>query len=262
MDFLISPLVNALLFFYSIFGGSFVMAIIIMTVLVRLITIPLTLPQQKSTRKMQELAPQLEELKKKYGNDRNKLAQAQMQLYKENNVNMFGGCLPLILQLFIMIAFYQAITGALAVNPLQLLALTHRVAPGLGPLIPINSKFFGFDLGLPDTRPVINLILPLLVVGTTWLSQKLMTPPSADASSAAMTRQMNIMMPLMFGFFALSFPSGLSIYFIVSNLIGAGQAGLMNRFWKPNLAAKPAVSKASQPVKAIAAPKGKKVAKG
>jgi YidC/Oxa1 family membrane protein insertase len=219
----------------------------------------LTLPQQRSTRKMQALAPQLEEIKKKYGNDRNKLAQAQMQLYKENNVSMFGGCLPLILQLVIMIAFYQAITGALAINPLQLLQLSHRVAPGLGSLIPISSKFAIFDLGLPETQPVVNLILPVLVVATTWLSQKLMTPPSADPSASAMTRQMNVMMPLMFGFFALNFATGLSIYFIVSNLIGAAQALVMNRYWQPTLATTTSVTtKASKPVKAIAAPKAKK----
>ena len=258
MDFLISPMVNALLFFYSVFGNSFVMAIIVMTILVRLITLPLTLPQQRSTRKMQALAPQLEEIKKKYGNDRNKLAQAQMQLYKENNVSMFGGCLPLILQLVIMIAFYQAITGALAINPLQLLSLSHRVAPGLGPLIPISSKFAIFDLGLPETQPVVNLILPVLVVATTWLSQKLMTPPSADPSASAMTKQMNVMMPLMFGFFALNFATGLSIYFIVSNLIGAAQALAMNRYWQPTLATTGVTTKASKPAKAIAAPKEKK----
>ena len=114
MDILISPLVNMLLLLYGALGNSFVLAIIIATIVIRLITLPLTLPQQRNSRKMAELAPQLEELKKKHGNDRNKFAQAQMELYKENKVNMFGGCLPLILQLVIMIAFYQALTGSLA----------------------------------------------------------------------------------------------------------------------------------------------------
>src|SRR5512142_3236439 len=97
-----------MLLLYGLLGHSFVMAIIVATILVRLVTLPLTLPQMRNSRKMAELAPQMEELKKKYGNDRNKFAQAQMALYKENNVNMFSGCLPLILQLVIMIAFYQA----------------------------------------------------------------------------------------------------------------------------------------------------------
>jgi YidC/Oxa1 family membrane protein insertase len=219
VDFLISPMVNGLLFFYSILGQSFPLAIVVTTILVRLITLPLTLPQQRSSRKMQALAPQLEELKKKYGNDRAKMSQAQMQLYKENNVSMFGGCLPLILQLFIMIAFYQAITGALAVNPLQLLSLAHRALPAVAPLIPINNTFLWLNLGHPDQY----FVLPILVVVTTYFQQKIATPPSVDPSASSMTKQMNLMMPLMFGLFALQFASGLSIYFIVSNLVGVAQ---------------------------------------
>ena len=223
MDFLISPMVNGLLFFYSILGQSFPLAIVVSTILVRLITLPLTLPQQRSSRKMQALAPQLEELKKKHGNDRAKMSQAQMQLYKDNNVSMFGGCVPLILQLFVMIAFYQAITGALAVNPLQLLALAHRALPAVAPLIPINNTFLWLNLGQPDQF----FVLPILVVATTYLQQKLATPPSVDPSAASMTKQMNLMMPLMFGLFALQFASGLSIYFIVSNLVGVAQYKLI-----------------------------------
>ncbi len=267
MDILISPLVNMLLLLYGLFGNSFVMAIIVATILIRLVTLPLTLPQLRNSRKMAELAPQLEELKKKYGSDRNKFAQAQMALYKENKINMFGGCLPLILQLVVMIAFYQALTGALATNPLQLQTLSHRVIPGLIPLIPINPIFMIYDLGLPGILPsveqnlspivaqILVFILPALVVATTYLSQKLMATPSADPSQASMTRQMNIIMPMMFGLFALQFASGLSIYFIVSNLVGAAQSWLVNRRWKqkpilvPAAAAVPA-SKASKPIAA------------
>jgi YidC/Oxa1 family membrane protein insertase len=260
-----------LLVFYGVLGHSFVLSIIVATILIRLITLPLTLPQQKNSRKMAELAPQLEELKKKYCNDRNKFAQAQMELYRENKINMFGGCLPLILQLVIMIAFYQALTGALATNPLQLQTLSHRVLPGLIPLIPINPIFLIYDLGLPGVLPVIEqnvspivaqllvFILPALVVATTYLSQKLMATPSADPSQASMTRQMNIIMPMMFGLFALQFASGLSIYFIVSNVVGAAQSWLMNRRWekKPILAPATAAIAPSKASKKIAAPADK-----
>ncbi len=273
MDILISPLVNMLLLLYGVLGHSFVLAIIVATILIRMITLPLTLPQQRNSRKMAELAPQLEEIKKKYGNDRNKFAQAQMELYKENKVNMFGGCLPLILQLVIMIAFYQALTGSLATNPLQLQTLSHRVLPVFVPLIPINPYFFIYDLGLPGVLPAVEqsvsplvaqllvFILPALVVATTYLSQKLMATPSADPSQASMTRQMNIIMPMMFGLFALQFASGLSIYFIVSNLVGAAQSWLMNRRWqqKPILAPATAAVSTSKASKPIAAPADKAV---
>ena len=259
MDILITPLVNMLLLFYGVLGNSFVMAIIVATILIRLITLPLTLPQQRNSRKMAELQPQLEEMKKKFGNDRNKMAQAQMELYRENKINMFGGCLPLILQLVIMIAFYQALTGALATNPVQLLQLAHRALPPLVPLIPINASFLVYDLGMPGLQPsvqqslspivaqVLTFLLPALVVGTTYLSQKTMATPSADSSQQAMTRQMNLIMPLMFGLFSLQFASGLSIYFIVSNLVGAGQAMLMTKRWqKAPLLPAPAVTKTSK----------------
>jgi YidC/Oxa1 family membrane protein insertase len=265
VDILISPLVNMLLLLYGVLGHSFVLAIIVATILIRLITLPLTLPQQRNSRKMAELAPQLEELKKKYGNDRNKFAQAQMELYRENKINMFGGCLPLILQLVIMIAFYQALTGALATNPLQLQTLSHRVLPALVPLIPIDPIFMIYDLGLPGILPAVEqnvspivaqllvFILPALVVLTTYLSQKLMTPPSGDPSQASMTKQMNIIMPMMFGLFALQFASGLSIYFIVSNVVGAAQSWLMNRRWQKQPLLEPgapavAASKASKKI--------------
>jgi YidC/Oxa1 family membrane protein insertase len=273
VDILISPLVNMLLLLYGVLGHSFVLAIIVATILIRLVTLPLTLPQQRNSRKMAELAPQLAELKKKYGNDRNKFSQAQMELYKENKINMFGGCLPLILQLVVMIAFYQALIGSLATNPLQLQTLSHRVLPVFVPLIPINPYFLIYDLGLPGILPAVEqnvspivaqllvFILPALVVGTTYLSQKLMAAPSADPSQASMTRQMNIIMPMMFGLFALQFASGLSIYFIVSNVVGAAQSWLMNRRWQQNPVLAPATATAStsKASKAIAAPADKAV---
>jgi len=225
MDFLISPLVNALLLFYAILGSSFVLALIVTTVLLRLITLPLTLPQQRSMRKMNDLQPKLKELQKKYAGNREKLSQEQMKLYKEYGVNPLGGCLPLILQLVIMIAFYQAIVGALALNPLQLMNLSQRVQPFAVPYLPINSQFLWLNLGQPDPY----FILPIIVVVTTYLQQRLMTVPNADPTTSSTTRQMNIMMPLMFGLFALNYASGLSIYFIVSNLVGIAQYGLIGR---------------------------------
>jgi YidC/Oxa1 family membrane protein insertase len=261
MDILVSPMVNVLLFFYHLLGNSFVLSIVITTVLVRLITLPLTMPQMRSSRKMAALQPQLTDLKKKFGNDKQKFAEAQMKLYRENNVSMFGGCLPLILQMFIMIAFYQAITGALAVNPLQLLSLSHRAAPELASLIPIDSHFLWLNLGLSDQTPILMFLLPALVVVTTYLQQKLAAPPSGDPSAASVSKQMNIMMPMMFGLFALNFASGLSIYFIVSNAIGVAQYLVLGKRMTPAVAAAPAkasIKSAATNTKALAAPKAKK----
>lgn len=225
MDFLIAPIVSALLISYSVLGNNFVLAITIVTVLVRLVTLPLTLPQQRSMRKQAEIQPQIKALQEKYKGNRQKLAEEQMKLMREAGVNPLGGCLPLILQLFIMIALYNAITTSLALNPLQLVSLSQRVGPQIAPLLPINSQFLWLDLGQPDQF----FVLPILVVVTTFLQQKVMTPVNPDPQQAAMSRQMNIMMPLMFGLFALQFASGLSIYFIVSNIIGIAQFYFIGR---------------------------------
>jgi YidC/Oxa1 family membrane protein insertase len=115
-------------------------------------------------------------------------------------------------------------------------------------LVPLPSKWLWFDLARPD-----QIVLPLLVAGSTWLQQKLTMPttaPSSDEQSAQMQKSMTVTMPLMFGFFAMQMPAGLSIYFIVSNLVGMGIQWFTNRLLKddeiqtPALSRKPAVSAA------------------
>jgi YidC/Oxa1 family membrane protein insertase len=216
------PMTNGLLLLYD-YLGSFALSIAIFTVLMRVLIIPLTLPQQRSAKKMQELqqSPDWQEIQKKYAKDREKLAQAQMEMYKKYGVNPLGGCLPLLIQFPIWIGLYNAIYQLLGTTPLNLLDLSRNLypsLPSLSSLVPLQSKFLWMDLGRPDQL----YILPVLVAATTWFSQKVMTPPSAgaDDQTASMTQSMQWMMPMMFGFFSLQFPAGLSIYFIVSNLVG------------------------------------------
>ena len=215
---ILNPMVNLLLLFYGLLGHQTVLAITALTLVVRLLTLPLTLKQQKSARRMQELQPELLKLQKKYADDKEKLAQEQMKLYREAGINPLGGCLPLLIQLPILYGLWQAIMRTLAASPLELVRLSQNIysfIPGLASLIPLQSRFLWMDLGQPDPY----YVLPILVVVTSWLSQKILTPPSTDPRSAAMNQQMLIMMPLMFGFFSISFASGLSIYFIISNLV-------------------------------------------
>jgi len=224
-DFLVlNPMVNLLLFFYQLFGQQTIIAIAVLTVLVRLIILPLTIKQQQSAQRMQELQPELQKLQKKYAQDKEKLAQEQMKFYQEAGMNPLGGCLPLLVQFPIMIGLYQGIIRATAVTPLDLLRLSQNVGtvfgltiPGLASLIPLQSTFLWLDLGQPDPY----FVLPLLVMATSWLSQKILTAPTmaTDERSAAMNQQMQIMMPLMFGFISITYASGLSIYFIISNLV-------------------------------------------
>jgi YidC/Oxa1 family membrane protein insertase len=238
-DFIINPFVTTLTFLYSILGQNVVLSIVVFTVLVRLITYPLTIQQQRSTKAMQTLQPELKKLQEKYKGDKEKLSQEQMQLYRQYGVNPMGGCLPMVVQLPVMLALYQAIIFALAATPYQLMELSGRLMiPGLDKLVPLQNSFLGLNLTQPPSAAnIISFVLPILVVITTWLQFKMTMPstpaaPSADGKpnqSAAMTQSMGTIMPVMYGFFALQFSIGLSIYFIVSNVIGIIQYALMGK---------------------------------
>jgi YidC/Oxa1 family membrane protein insertase len=235
-DLILNPFVTLLTFLYSILGQNVVLAIVVFTILVRVAILPLTAQQQRSAREMQKLQPELKKLQEKHKNDREKLAQEQMALYKEHGVNPFGGCLPLLIQFPILIGLYQAIIFALAATPFQLLDLSSRfLIPGLDHLVPLNNMWLGMDLTKPPTaNPTWALALPALVLVTTWLQSKLTIPPAPPSDDGkpnqaqAMTQSMTTVMPLMFGFFSLSFSVGLSIYFITGNIIGIIQYSLMN----------------------------------
>ena len=229
-DLILNPFITVLTVLYQLFNSS-VVAIILFTVLIRLLTYPLTAQQTRASKAMAELQPELKKIQDKYKNDREKLSQEQMKLYREYGVNPIGGCLPLIIQLPIWIGLYQAINHALAATPLQLLDLSGRfMLPGLDKLVPLNNVWLGMDLTqAPTANPTYALIFPVLVLITSYLQSKMMTPPTAASEdgkpnqAAAMTQSMTTIMPLMMGMFSLSFSVGLSVYFIVSNIMGIVQ---------------------------------------
>jgi YidC/Oxa1 family membrane protein insertase len=230
-NFIAYPLANLILLFYNFLGHSTVLSIAVLTLLINLITFPLTLSQQRSARKMQQLQPEIEKLQKKHGKDRERLAQEQMKLYKEVGINPMGGCLPLLVQMPI---WFGPIRYAIPSTPLELFQFAPHIykwLPGVVGLVPLQSTFLGMDLGQPPSPAQWwSYSLPVLVLVTSWLQQKLLTPPSSgdDQSQAAvMNRQMQIMMPLMFMFFTLQYAVGLSIYFVLSSLIRIAQYYLM-----------------------------------
>ena len=228
---IINPMINAMLLFYSLLGQQFILAIIALTILIRILVFPLSLKQQRSMMVMQAMqrSKEWQDIQKKYKGDREKLAQEQMRLYREYGVNPAGGCLPTLIQFPVLIGLYQSILRVLAVSPLQLVDLAQRVyLPGLAALVPLNDRFLWLNLGNPDPL----YVLPILVVATTWAQQKLLTPPNPDPQAAGMNQTMQVMMPLMFGFFALSFSSALSIYFVISNVVGVVQYGIINRWFR------------------------------
>jgi len=245
-DAFLTLFTNALLLIYALVG-DFGLAIILFTVIVRLVTHPIMAAQIKSSAGMQQLtqSDEYKKMQEKYKKDQEKLGQETMRLYKEHGVNPFSSCLPTLIQLPIMIGFYQSIARAIGATPMHLLDVARNIYPwmtqitpaaSLSALIPIQSRFLWMDLGQPE-RVVLSFlpfgipVLAILVGITTYLQTKLTMPPSAGPNdqSAQMTKSMTLMMPVMLFMFTLNYASGLAVYFITSNLIGILQYAALGK---------------------------------
>lgn len=243
-DLIIKPFVNVLLLINSTFG-SMGIAIILFTLLIRLVTHPLMVKQIKGAAKMQELTRDKRyiEMQAKYKNDKERLAQEQMKLYREMGVNpitsLGSSCLPLLIQLPIMIGLYQALVQTTVSTPLELHALSKFLYPwmhSISSIVPINSQFFWMDLGQPERLIIPGLsfgipIIAILVLATSWLQSRVMQPPSDPNNPQAgmMGSMMNIYMPLLMGYMGLTLASGLGLYFIVGNIFSIGQYALLGK---------------------------------
>jgi YidC/Oxa1 family membrane protein insertase len=230
-------MINLLIALSHFLFNNFGLTIIIFTIVIRVILLPLTLRQLRSTRAMTALQPKLMELQKKYAKDKQRLAQEQMALYKESGVSPAGCAVPMIIQFPIWIALYQAIVLALAVNPEALLNLSRYLYSWAVPLstLPLNNSFLGLNLA------VGNAALAIVVGITMWVQQKMVTPTNQDPRMAQQSQMMLWMMPIIFTFFSLSFPSGLALYWVVSNIFSiivqyyvTGWGGLSLNFLRPS----------------------------
>ena len=229
---IIQPMVNSLLLLYWVFFSNFGIAIIAFTMLVRLVMVPLTIKQSRQIKAMNGLQPLMKQLQEKYKNDRQRVSQETMKLYKEHGVNPLGCLGPMFIQFPIWIGLFQAIRQTVSNNPENLVELSGNLyswLPQVHSIIPINSSFLWMDLALPDPSP---FVMPILVGGSMFVMQKMTTMPSVDARQASTNRMMLWMMPLMFGFFTLNFSSGLAVYWVVSNIIGVAIQGFITG-WDP-----------------------------
>lgn len=238
---IIQPMTNLLLLIYDLLGHgphTFGFAIILFTIIIKVITWPLNASQVKGAQAMQALQNDKEwqDIQKKYAKDKEKLAQEQMRVYKERGINPFASCLPTLVQFPIIIGLYQSITRALSITPFDMLKLARTIYPfqNVEGIIPLNSKFLWMDLGRPESIQILGFALPtlaIIVALTTYIQSKLTMPASTNPNdqSAQMTKMMSIYMPLMLGWFALNFASGIAVYFIVSNVLGVVQYAATGR---------------------------------
>lgn len=214
----LANLLRDILAYFFRLTGDYGVAIILLTVAVRVILLPLNVSQMRAMRKMQELAPKAKELQAKYKNDPQRLNQETMKLYREHGVNPVAGCLPLLLQFPILIALFQAfqnpnlnaeaVPAFLGLNLFLPSSGQHALVVGLGGIaLPLGARY---------------LVLPALAALTTYWQTVASTPAGADPSQ----RVMLYIMPVMIGYFSLTFPAGLSLYWVVSNLLSILQTYL------------------------------------
>lgn len=277
--------------------ANYGLAIIIFTIIIKMILIPLNIRSQKAMRKQQKVQPVIAELQKKYANDQEKLQREMMKIYKENNISMAGGCLPMLIQFPILIGLYQVIQRPLsyligvdwgdltnAANPVVVEVLRLRdamvnlgynlgsyaeagvdmikksgqiqlskwaevvgtngsvlegVNGGTHPWV-INFNFFGLDLAnapsaafskimaldFSDWSIIALLAIPILAVVASIISMKVTQAQSGqnkanaeNNQAAQMSKTMNLMMPVMTGFFTITLPAGLGLYWIISSAV-------------------------------------------
>lgn len=270
--------------------ANYGLSIIIFTVLIKLILLPLNIHSQKAMKKQQKVQPIIAQLQEKYKNDQEKLQREMMKIYKENNISMTGGCLPMFIQFPILIGLYQVIQkplsylkgvdwmqqavidkvymlrdamassiGSLAQQTEEQLANMSQIQlsnwAGIvnGPSDPwvINFNFLGLDLSnvpseafgyimrldFSDWSKILLLLIPILAVVSALLTNKItmlqtgQTKTNDNSQASQMQKSMLWMMPLMSGFFTLTLPSGLGIYWIISSVMQIVQQLVLNYYF-------------------------------
>ena len=212
---LINPLTNLFILLTTLTGNAG-FGVILLTIFIRIITLPLTLRQMHSTRMMAMLSPRMQELQRRY-KDPKRRSEEQMKLYREMGINPLGCASSMLLQFPILIALYQVFSVAVGESPEALIRVSNRLydLDILRNGLPLPADFLWLHLGRPDP-----LILPISVAATTYVLQKMTVLPTTDERMRAQNSMMNLLMPLLFGWITISLPSGLGLYYVLSNLIG------------------------------------------
>ncbi len=241
---LIQPLANGLIVAYRLLGENMGLAILGFGLFLRVVLNPLTKPYMKSMKKMKDFAPQLEKLKKKHKGDKVKLAQAQSEFYKQKGINPGAGCLPYLLQIVVLIAFFNVFSRVLIPNGDIVARFNELLYEPLkfGAQEIINTKFLYLDVTKPDVINIPSLPFPLpgpvliLAAFVQFLSAKIMAPyvkaeekaaekteEKADDIQAAMQKSMIYTFPLMTIVIGLRFASGLALYWLLFSVYQAIQ---------------------------------------
>jgi YidC/Oxa1 family membrane protein insertase len=234
--FFFGPVYNVMMLLYHL-TSNFALSIVLLTLLIRVCLIPLTRKQLQSSRKMQELQPQIKALQAQYRGDPQGLMAAQRQLFKENNYSQMQGCLPLLIQMPVLYALFGAFRTVITLQPqYHTLGLLQQINNSIYSFLPkvvaassshpIHTQFLWTDLALPDPLH----ILPLLAAALTFIQLRMAMPvrpkraPGQAADTTAQATQFTMyLMPLVTFLFGLNFPSGMALYWCVGTLFMAVQ---------------------------------------
>ena len=211
---LLDPMINFLIILNNVLFDSYGLAIIAFTIVVRIVTFPLTLRQLNQTRAMQTLQPQIQQLQKKF-TDPKRRQQEIMKAYKGAGVNPLGCLGPMVLQFPVLIALFYAIRQTLAISPEALSNLYGHIYDWhfLEASVPLSTSFLGMNMAES------NLIMVVLVGGTTWIQTRTAQTVVTDDRARAQQQMMQWLLPVMFMFFTFSFPSGVAVYWVVTTLV-------------------------------------------
>lgn len=207
-DFIAKPLLVALNFFHQ-YVNNYGVAIIILTIIIKIVFWPLSHKSYKSMESMKKIQPMMQQVRDKYKDDREKMNQEMMQLYKTYKVNPAGGCLPMLLQIPVFIGLYQALLNAIELRHASFIAT-----------VPFTDMPWLVDLSAQDPY----YVTPIVMGATMFLQQK-MTPSPGDPMQA----KIMLLMPVVFTFLFLSFPAGLVVYWLVNNVLSIAQQWFMLR---------------------------------
>lgn len=207
-DFLAKPLLMGLNWFYN-YVGNYGVAIMLLTICIKILFWPLSQKSYKSMNKMKKIQPMMTKVREKYKDDRQKMNQEMMQLYKTYKVNPAGGCFPMLIQIPVFFGLYQALLGSIE--------LRHAI---FIKYLPFTDYIWLADLSAKDPFYITPLIM-----GATMLLQQKLTPSPGDPTQA----KIMLFMPLIFTFMFLNFPSGLVVYWLINNVLSIGQQWLMLR---------------------------------
>jgi YidC/Oxa1 family membrane protein insertase len=215
-DILAKPCLWLMNYIYSVIP-NYGVAIIILTVIIKLVLWPLGNKSYASMNQMKKLQPLMAEIREKYKDDKKKMNEELMGLYRIYKVNPMGGCLPMVLQIPVFFALYRMLYEAIEL----------RHAPFVGWINDLSApdRLFRFDFSIPFMEPPYGIPVLTIIMGATMLLQQKMSPPPGDPTQA----KMMMLMPVVFTFIFINFSSGLVLYWLVNNILSIGQQYYIGR---------------------------------